>query len=81
MSPDPLDETVPLVEQARDPAASLEDRHRAFTRLVEASRHPLLGLALSRLRDADEGRDAVQEAYATAWLRLPQLRDPAAFPT
>jgi len=70
-----------LVERARDPAVHLQEQHLAFTRLVEQSQHLVFGLALTLLRDADDARDAVQEAYATAWLRLRQLRDPAAFPT
>lgn len=40
----------------------------------------MFGLALTLLGDADDARDAVQEAFAAAWLRLRQLRDPAAFP-
>ena len=74
-------DTAGLVERARDPAAHLQDQHRAFTQLVEQSQHLVFGLALTLLRDADDARDAAQESYATAWLRLRQLRDPSAFPT
>jgi RNA polymerase sigma-70 factor, ECF subfamily len=69
-----------LVEAARDPAGSLEKRHAAFTRLVEQSQHIVFGLALTSLRDLDDARDVAQDAFAIAWHRLPQLRDPAAFP-
>lgn len=69
-----------LVEAARDPAASLDSRHAAFTRLVEESQHIVFALALASLRDVEDARDAAQDAFATAWHRLSQLRDPAAFP-
>jgi RNA polymerase sigma factor (sigma-70 family) len=69
-----------LVEAARDPAGSLDRRHAAFTRLVEQSQHIVFGFALASLRDVDDARDAAQDAFATAWHRLPQLRDAGAFP-
>jgi len=74
-------DTPRLVETARDPGAALHEQQLAFTQLVEESQHLVFGLALALLRDADDARDAVQEAYATAWLRLSQLRDPSAFST
>ena len=69
-----------LVEAARDPAASLDSRHAAFTRLVQQSQHIVFGFALGSLRDVEDARDAAQDSFATAWHRLPQLRDPRAFP-
>jgi len=71
--------TARLVEQARDPDASLHERQAAFTELVQQSQHFVFALALTRLRDAEEAKDAAQDAFATAWLRLGQLRDPSAF--
>ena len=71
--------TARLVEQARDPDASLHERQAAFTGLVQQSQHFVFALALTRLRDAEEAKDAAQDAFATAWLRLGQLRDPSAF--
>jgi RNA polymerase sigma-70 factor, ECF subfamily len=68
-----------LVERARDPAGSLHDRHGAFTRLVEESQHIVFGRAMAYLRDIDDAKDAAQDAFATAWHRLRQLRDPSAF--
>lgn len=68
-----------LVEKARDPATSLDEQHAAFTRLVQQSQHIVFGLALASLRDVEDARDAAQDAFATAWHRLGQLRDPSAF--
>ena len=68
-----------LVEAARDSKAPLQDQHVAFTRLVERSQHLAFGLAMSRLRDVEDAKDVTQDAFATAWLRLRQLRDASAF--
>jgi RNA polymerase sigma-70 factor, ECF subfamily len=68
-----------LVEKARDPSASLQEQHAAFGQLVQQSQHIVFGLALASLRDVEEAQDATQDAFATAWHRLLQLRDPAAF--
>ena len=68
-----------MVERARDRAGPLDERHAAFTRLVQQSQHIVFGLALASLRDLEEARDASQAAFASAWHRLNQLRDPSAF--
>lgn len=68
-----------LVERARDARLPLAEQHSAFARLVEHTQHLAFGLALARLHDVDDAKDAAQEAFTTAWLRLPQLRDTAAF--
>jgi RNA polymerase sigma-70 factor (ECF subfamily) len=68
-----------LVERARDSGASLDERHLAFTSLVQASQHIVFALALSSLRDVEDARDVAQDAFAIAWQRLRQLRDPSAF--
>lgn len=72
--------TESLVDRARDPAAALDDQHAAFAKLVERSQHLALGVALTLLPDVEDARDAAQEAFTLAWLRLPQLRDAKAFP-
>ena len=68
-----------LVEKARDLSAPLQEQHAAFAQLVGQTQHVAFGLALASLGDVDEAKDAAQEAFATAWHRLRQLRDPAAF--
>jgi RNA polymerase sigma-70 factor, ECF subfamily len=72
--------TAQLVEKARDPGASLHERHAAFARLVEQSQHIVFGIALSSLREVEDARDAAQDAFLTAWRRLGQLRDASLFP-
>ena len=71
--------TARLAETARDPDASLHERHAAFTLLVQRSQHVVFGLALTLLRDVEDAKDAAQDAFATAWRRLRQLREPALF--
>ncbi|MFL5553716.1 MAG: RNA polymerase sigma factor [Gemmatimonadaceae bacterium] len=70
---------VALVEQARDDDAPLQQQHDAFTQLVQQSQHIVFALALSMLRNAADAEDVAQDAFALAWRRLRQLRDPAAF--
>ena len=71
--------TARLVERARDPKAPVHEQHAAFTLLVQRSQHIVFGLALTLLHDVEDAKDAAQDAFATAWRRLRQLRDPAAF--
>jgi RNA polymerase sigma factor (sigma-70 family) len=71
--------TAPLVEKAREPTASLQEQHAAFAQLVQQSQPIVFAVALTSLRDVEDAKDASQEAFATAWHRLRQLRDPSAF--
>lgn len=59
-------------------AARAGDR-AAYARL-HARWHPVVhGLLIARL-PAQDAEDLVQEVFVTAWLRLPELADPSAFP-
>ncbi|HSE67441.1 MAG TPA: sigma-70 family RNA polymerase sigma factor [Gemmatimonadales bacterium] len=71
--------TAQLVEKARDPAAPLHEQHAAFAQLVEQSQHLVFGIALASLCEVEDARDAAQDAFLTAWLRLGQLRDASLF--
>ena len=71
--------TEQLVSIVRTRDATLQERHTAFSGLVERFQSQAIGLAISILRDIDEAMDAAQDAFMTAWLRLDQLRDASAF--
>lgn len=66
-----LEETV-----TRAQAGSAE----AFTELVERYKDAVFGSAYHVVLDFEAARDIAQEAFVRAWERLPELRDPAAFP-
>lgn len=74
-----VDRTAHLVEKARDPHASLQEQHDAFTGLVHESQHAVFAVALAKLRHVEDAKDASQNAFVTAWRRLGQLRDAKAF--
>lgn len=63
--------------------ASSDDRrqqHAAFDELVCRLQDMAYGYAFSILRDFHLAEDVAQEAFVEAYLRLDQLREPAAFP-
>jgi RNA polymerase sigma-70 factor (ECF subfamily) len=62
-----------LVLRAKDGDAD------AFTELVRVSAPRLRGVANLILRDPDRAKDAVQDAFITAWKDLRALRDPDAW--
>ena len=62
-----------LVEQAR------KGDHDAFATLAGAAISRLDGAAWLILRDAEQAKDAVQNALVRAWRDLPTLRDPDRF--
>ena len=70
-----------IVERARDDQSSLDKQHAAFGELVHRFEAMAFSVALRTLDDVDEARDATQEAFLTAWLKLRTLRQPAAFGT
>src|SRR5215475_10992284 len=67
------------VERARDPGAPEARRHAAFEELARLFERMAFASAHRRLRDVDEARDVAQDALLAAWLKLDQLRAPAAF--
>ncbi|WP_105971105.1 RNA polymerase sigma factor [Streptomyces geranii] len=53
----------------------------AFAVLVQRHAPALLGLAVRLLGSQAEGEDAVQDAFLSAWRRLPEFRGQASFGT
>lgn len=58
-----------------------EGDEEAFEALVRRHAPGLLRLATNMLSSRTEAEDAVQDAFVTAWRRLPQFRGQAAFTT
>jgi len=69
----PAEPSSALVERARDGDTV------AFEELLTGRLTGLLRLASAILGDAEDGRDAVQQACIQAWRELPTLRDPGRF--
>lgn len=53
--------------------------HDAFDQLVGPRFRPALRTAMAILRLEEDARDAVQDAFVSAWQELPRLRDPEQF--
>jgi RNA polymerase sigma-70 factor (ECF subfamily) len=68
-----------LVDRARDDSLPVDQQHAAFAELVRRFEEAAFAWAVQRVHDPEEARDVCQEAFVTAWLKLRQLRDPAAF--
>ena len=64
-----------LVEQARSGS------HAAFRTLVERHQKRVYGMALSMLRDPDDARDVVQDAFIKAYRNLAGFQGDSAFYT
>lgn len=65
---------------ARSLQCDQAQRHAAFAQLVAQFRAMALTQAYQVLGDAHLAQDVTQEAFLTAYQRLAQLREPAAFP-
>src|SRR5687768_3929589 len=72
-------EIATLVERARNDDLPVDQQHVAFAELVRRFEEAAFGWSFRLLGDPDEAKDATQDAFITAWLKLRQLRDPAAF--
>ena len=73
------EELAAIVERARNDDLPVDQQHLAFAELVSRFEERAFGWALSLLDDPDEAKDATQEAFLTAWLKLRRLRDARAF--
>jgi RNA polymerase sigma-70 factor (ECF subfamily) len=76
-----MKQTRALVGRATDKTLTLAERHEAFDELVRLFQDMAFACAYGALcGDFHLAEDAAQSAFVTAWRKLPQLREPAAFP-
>jgi len=75
------DDVADLVRAARARRGGAADRvaHESFAALVRKFEGMAIVTARQCLGGDHDERDAVQDAFLDAWLKLPQLRDPRAF--
>ncbi len=69
-----------LIDTITAPGATIIERHEAFAEIVARFQDMAYGCAYAVLGDSYLAEDAAQEAFITAWQKLPQLREPEAFP-
>ena len=69
-----------LVATALTPTASERERQAAFREIVCRFQDMAFASAYALLGDFQLAEDAAQEAFLTAWQRLPDLKEPDAFP-
>lgn len=67
------------VEDCELVGRTLQGDHTAFAELVDRYRDAASGVAYHHLGNFEDVRDAVQEAFVRAYLRLSQLQDPMKF--
>ena len=68
------------VSRASDLNSPLAERHEAFGQLVLRFQDMAFASAYAVLGDAYLAEDVAQDAFVSAWQKLSQLREPAAFP-
>ncbi|WP_279580319.1 RNA polymerase sigma factor [Fodinicola feengrottensis] len=68
-----LDDDVTLVARAKDGDVP------AYEQLVLRYQGPMFRLAARMLASRGDAEDVVQDVFLTAWRRLPQLQEDAAF--
>ncbi|MBB2938252.1 RNA polymerase sigma-70 factor (ECF subfamily) [Amycolatopsis bartoniae] len=69
----------PSLDDATLVARARDGDIRAYEELVRRYQGPMYRLALRMLASAGDAEDVVQDVFLTAWRRLPQLRQDAAF--
>ncbi|HEX7177502.1 MAG TPA: GNAT family N-acetyltransferase [Pyrinomonadaceae bacterium] len=73
-------DTRALIDRVTAADAPHAERREAFGELVSRFQDMAYGCAYAVLADSYLAEDAAQEAFITAWQKLGQLREPAAFP-
>ena len=75
-----MKEISSIVLRAADEGSSPAARREAFGEIVLRFQDMAFACAFAVLGDVYLAQDTAQEAFVTAWQKLPQLREPAAFP-
>ena len=73
------DDLSAVVDRARDGSVPVDVQHAAFAEIVRRFEEQALAWAMRLVGDPEEARDATQDAFVAAWLKLRTLRDAAAF--
>lgn len=73
-----MEDFIILIQEAQ--SGTDTQRHAAFDALVPQFQKMAFHVAYNTLQDVHLAEDVVQEAFLTAYLRIEQLKDPAAFP-
>lgn len=60
--------------------AALQGNVDAFSALYESTQNNMYYLALKYMKNPDDAKDVLQDAYIKAWQSLPTLKDPEHFP-
>lgn len=60
--------------------AALQGNANAFSALYESTQNNMYYLALKYMKNPDDAKDVLQDAYIKAWQSLPTLKDPEHFP-
>lgn len=76
---DIVNNTRTLVTKVASSNATLLEKHDAFEALVVAFQDMAYACAYGVLGDFHLAEDASQQAFITAWQKIPQLREPEAF--
>ena len=59
--------------------AALQGNADAFSALYESTQNNMYYLALKYMKNPDDAKDVLQDAYIKAWQSLPTLKDPGTF--
>lgn len=51
-----------------------------FQHFIESTQNNMYYLALKYMKNPDDAKDVLQDAYIKAWQSLPTLKDPEHFP-
>jgi RNA polymerase sigma-70 factor, ECF subfamily len=80
-APDPDNQNTEILDDTVLVARAREGDDEAFAVLVHRNTSPLLALARRLMGNASDAEEVVQDSLISAWRRLPEFREDAAFRT